>query len=301
MTKPLFTVVIPTYNRADLIPKTIGTILQQTYEDFEIVVVDDGSSDRTEDVVRSIQDPRVRYYKKANGERGAARNYGVARGNGTYINFTDSDDWVYPHHLANAVRMIERHKGPEIFHLGFERCTADGTKTWQWEPFTGSVNERLLRGNLLHTGGVFVRREVALRHGFSEDRLLSPSEDFELWLRLAARYRIFHDDAITSTLVLHEQRSMSAKDYSVFVRSGELVKKYILADETFRESFGPKVQVFTSYIDLFIAVHRAALGGDRKEAVRLTMEALRQDPSCVATKTFWATVKHLGVGATERH
>ena len=75
----LFSVVIPTYNRATFVTKTIQTFLEQTYTNFEIIVVDDGSKDNTAEMVQNISDPRLRYYKKENGERGAARNFGLAQ------------------------------------------------------------------------------------------------------------------------------------------------------------------------------------------------------------------------------
>src|SRR5690242_17185435 len=117
---PLFSIVIPTYNRAHLIGKTIQSALQQDFKDFEILVVDDGSKDNTGDVVKSFTDPRVQYFKKENAERGAARNYGVARAKGKYINFFDSDDLMYPNHLSVANELIGSIGSPEFFHLGYD-------------------------------------------------------------------------------------------------------------------------------------------------------------------------------------
>src|SRR5687767_197530 len=102
----LISVVIPTYNRADYIARTIQSVLQQTYASFELIVVDDGSTDNTETVVSSFTDTRINYHKKANAERAAARNYGVRKANGLYITFLDSDDLFMPDHLAQAIRYI---------------------------------------------------------------------------------------------------------------------------------------------------------------------------------------------------
>src|SRR5687767_9278561 len=97
---PVFSIVIPTYNRAHLIKKTIESVLAQDFADFELLVVDDGSKDDTESVVSSFTDKRVHYFKKQNGERGAARNFGAARAKGSYLNFFDSDDLLYRNHLS---------------------------------------------------------------------------------------------------------------------------------------------------------------------------------------------------------
>ena len=85
-----FSIVIPTYNRAKFIDKAIASLLNQKYEDFEVIVVDDGSTDNTEEVVKSFNNNKVKYYKKENQERGAARNYGAKLAKGEYINFFDS-------------------------------------------------------------------------------------------------------------------------------------------------------------------------------------------------------------------
>src|SRR5690606_5394026 len=114
--RPFFSVIIPTYNRAAFLRKAIMTVLEQTFDNFELIVVDDGSSDNTMDVVTGIQDKRIQYVRTSNSERGAARNTGFLRSRGEYINFLDSDDSFYPHHLMNAFRLIQARNSPPIFH-----------------------------------------------------------------------------------------------------------------------------------------------------------------------------------------
>ena len=99
-------VIVPTYNRAEWIRKTIDSILKQTHTLLEVIVVDDGSKDNTEEVVMAIKDPRVRYFKTVNQERGAARNFGQSKAIGDYVVYIDSDDIMYPHCLSLAVNYI---------------------------------------------------------------------------------------------------------------------------------------------------------------------------------------------------
>src|SRR5690554_3150909 len=91
----LFSVIIPTYNRASLITKTIESVIDQSYQNFEIIVVDDGSTDNTKEVVKLIMDPRLKYFYVENGERGRARNIGTFHAEGKYVTFLDSDDLWY--------------------------------------------------------------------------------------------------------------------------------------------------------------------------------------------------------------
>jgi glycosyltransferase involved in cell wall biosynthesis len=98
---PFFTVVIPTFNRADILERALRSVLEQTFQDFEVLVVDDGSNDHPEDVVARVNDPRIRIISKQNGGGAAARNLGFDRAQGRYVALLDSDDIFLPHHLEN--------------------------------------------------------------------------------------------------------------------------------------------------------------------------------------------------------
>src|SRR5690349_11805158 len=124
---PNFSIVIPTYNRAELIPLTLNSVIEQTFFDFEIIVVDDGSTDDTEKSINAyLEDKRISYYKIKNSERGAARNYGVSKSKGEYITFLDSDDIFLPWHLSTAAEKIKQFGSPPTFHLGYEILHYDG-------------------------------------------------------------------------------------------------------------------------------------------------------------------------------
>lgn len=104
----LVSVIIPTYNRANLILQAVKSVLNQTYKNFEIIIVDDGSSDNTEDVINVIHDNRIRYIKHAiNKGASAARNTGIREAKGKYIAFQDSDDHWLPDKLEKQVKRIE--------------------------------------------------------------------------------------------------------------------------------------------------------------------------------------------------
>ena len=106
---PLFSVVIPAYNAGKYIPLTIESILRQTVQDFEIVVVNDGSTDDTLEVLRSIADPRLRIITQENGGECAARNRGIKEASGKYVAFLDADDAWRPNHLEIVLDRIHRH------------------------------------------------------------------------------------------------------------------------------------------------------------------------------------------------
>jgi glycosyltransferase involved in cell wall biosynthesis len=289
--KLLFSIVIPTYNRAQLILKTIQSVLDQSWQNFEIIVIDDGSTDKTEEVVRSVSDSRLQYHRKVNAERGAARNFGTARSRGHYINFLDSDDLLYANHLAEAQRLIKLHEQPEIFHLGFETRKDYGQLLSRMNNLKGDLNDQLLCGNLLSCNGVFLRRDVATSYPFNEDRLLSGSEDWELWLRLASRFKIYYSNQITSLVVNHEQRSVLNVDETALVNRKNLILKYLSEDEAFVRKYGMQKNMVASEMASYTALH-LALGGMTKSAWKYLIESLATRPASLFRRRTLAVVKH---------
>lgn len=291
-TAPYFSIVIPTYNRAHLIGKTIASVLAQEDPDFEVIVVDDGSLDNTEEVVRAVTDEQVGYYKKDNAERGAARNYGAARARGRYVNFFDSDDLLYPNHLSAARRLIEQQHEPEIFHLGFEMRDAEGHLLYPAASLSGNLNEQLLRGNLLSCNGVFLRTDVAHAFPFNEDRQLSASEDWELWLRLASRYPVHYSNEVTSIIVNHDERSVLGVDEAALLQRKDLTLKYLFADEVFVKKYGRRRKVIENEFLSYMALH-LAMGGKPRRASKYLKDSVRVQPLSVFRRRFLAVVKHI--------
>lgn len=107
---PKFSIIIPTFNREAFISRAIQSVLTQDCQDFEIIVVDDGSTDNTKTIVLSIQDPRIEYVHQQNGGAPKARNMGIDLACGKYIAFLDSDDEFLPLHLSNALPLLEKNR-----------------------------------------------------------------------------------------------------------------------------------------------------------------------------------------------
>src|SRR5205823_7692478 len=112
---PLFSVVIPVFNRARTLPAALESVLAQTEQDFEILVIDDGSSDDPAAVVAGFPDPRIRCVRQENCGAGAARNRGIDLARGRFIAFLDSDDRFLPHHLSSMRSMLENRKNTTAY------------------------------------------------------------------------------------------------------------------------------------------------------------------------------------------
>jgi glycosyltransferase involved in cell wall biosynthesis len=294
-----FSIVVPTYNRAHLIERTLVSLLAQREPSFEIVVVDDGGNDNTEAVIGRIADSRVSYHWKTNGERGAARNYGTARSRGAYLNYFDSDDLAHPNHLAEARALIDLRDRPAAFHLRSDMRTVDGRIILRSRPLanraTGQITpEILLRGNALRTGGVFLRRDVALAYPFEEDQAASGSEDWILWLRIIARFPMFENDALTSTVVQHEGRSVVTATLEQLEDRTRLTRAYLERDDAFVRRFGVSgLNTVDAHMHTYTALHAAMAGCRLAPVLRHLSAAVRRDPRELLRHRTLATLKHL--------
>lgn len=295
MTETKFSIVIPTYNRGYCITETINSVLAQTWPQFEILIVDDGSTDDTESVVAKIKDARLKYFKKKNGERAQARNFGIDRSTGDYITFLDSDDLLKRDHLEVALNFALNHPAIEVFHLGYDVVTPESKVIYKWKPLPNPVNEKLIEGNFLSCLGVFVRRDVLVANKFNEDRALSGSEDYELWVRLSARYKIQTLPFSTAYLVNHEHRSVLKIQPESFHQRMSLFEHYLKMDPATIGSLGGKIRKLFAYHQVYAGLHYA-LAGHRKTAVRCLLNAIKDGPEIFFNKRFWVVVKKLTIG-----
>ena len=290
--QPSFSIVIPTYNRAAFISRAIRTLLEQAVTDFEIIVVDDGSTDNTDAVVSEFVDARVRYFWKVNKERAAARNFGVEHSSGRYISFLDSDDYVKPHHLTEAQKVLRANPQCPVFSLGYDIVAADDKVIYPWKPLPDPANEKLIEGNFLSCMGVFIRRDIMLANLFNEDRDLSGSEDYELWLRIAARYPIRAIPVSTSCLVNHDSRSVVTISVPKLVRRIDLLKGYIETDSVVKAYYGEHLKQVNSFLDLYLALH-LTMAQEKKLAIQTLWHAIATYGPVFFNFRFWVVIKKI--------
>jgi glycosyltransferase involved in cell wall biosynthesis len=290
-----FSVVIPTFNRAKFIERTILSVLAQTFTNFELIIVDDGSTDDTGEVVQSIDDGRITYHYKSNEERAAARNAGARLARGKYVTFLDSDDVVYSGHLQTAMQMVDKYNRPEWFHLGYELVSPDGKRIRSGKNLPEKSNGLLIEGNHLSCDGVFLRRDIAARFPFTPDRALSGTEDYELWLRLASRYSLYCTNQVTSAIVDHDGRSVVTTDLEKLVKRIELLEKHVMEDEQFMKCFGKQLDEFRANNRLYISLHLALSKSNRVGALRYLVNAVLASPKALGNKAFYGTIKRLFV------
>ena len=290
MLKPLFSIIIPTYNRADFIGKTIQSFLNQTYANLEIIVVDDGSTDNTEEIIKAFKNPKINYYKKENAERGAARNFGTQKAKGDYINFFDSDDIAYPNHLEIALELINKNK-PDAFAVHYDLKNAQNKIVRVSDPYN-NINQQLINGNLLNCNSVFLKKGIALKHPFSEIRELSGSEDYLLWLQIASNYKFYYSNIKTYALIEHNTRSVISINKNSLIKRKELMLKLAVEDKAIKEYYIHKFQNLTTNTYSYIALH-LIIAKYKKSGLNYLLKSLKSSPSFILKKRFFAIIKHL--------
>jgi glycosyltransferase involved in cell wall biosynthesis len=212
---PVFSVIIPTYNRADLITKTLETVFQQTYPHYEIIVVDNCSTDNTEEVLQpAIRSGQIRFIKHdRNYERATSRNTGMENATGDFVTFLDSDDLMYTTALADAAEFIKENPGIKLFHNLYQLVDADNRVLYNFSfPPLDDPLRAITDGNFLSCIGDFIHREIYERYRFDTNPILTSAEDWDFWLRVVADYRPGRINKINHGIVHHSGRTIKHLD-----------------------------------------------------------------------------------------
>ena len=290
---PFFSIIIPTFNRSELIVTTLLSTLNQIYDDLEVIVVDDGGSDNTEQVVSSLSNIKIRYFKKENGERGAARNFGLKKATGNYVTFLDSDDLLYPNYLSEAIRFIKEKNLPDFFYQGYNIVNKKGEKILVVNKLrSNSKLDLILEGNFLACQGVFVKREIALKNLFNDDYFLSGSEDYELWLRLSNRFDLIQNPVVTSALVEHEDRSVININPNNLIKRKELMLSYLQLNEEFNTVWKKYRHIIKSNAYSYISLH-LALANYKSLSLKYFFLSVWFNPNFLFKRRFLTIIKNL--------
>ncbi|WP_299928839.1 glycosyltransferase family A protein [uncultured Pelagimonas sp.] len=195
---PTASIVVPAYNATRTLPETLRSLLCQTYRDFEIIVVDDGSTDQTAQIAEQFaNDPRLRIVRQTNRGLAGARNSGIAAARGAYVGFCDADDLWVPHKLDVHIRHLDANPDVALSYSGSKLIDEDGAPLGivQKPRRRGVTPAHVFKRNPIGNGSAVVARRVALtdiayRPHFETERdwifdeTFRQSEDIECWLRM---------------------------------------------------------------------------------------------------------------------
>jgi len=209
----MISVVIPLYNKALYIKDTIKNVLNQTYQEFELIVVNDGSQDKGAEIVKSFNDSRIRLINKANGGVSSARNVGIKEAKYDYIAFLDADDEWLPNHLEEINKLIVDYRNEaNVFVTNFARKYPDGRiipNRKEDELKQGIITnyfKETLKKAVIHTSCVCISKKgLNSVNGF--DERLSRGEDMDVWFKLARKYKIAYSPIVTEYYLQEAENS----------------------------------------------------------------------------------------------
>ena len=289
-----FSVVIPLYNKAPYIESAIASVLAQTVQDFEIIVVDDGSTDGGADIVAAIGDPRIRLFRQANAGVSSTRNRAISMACGQWVSFLDADDWQHPHYLQSLVIAQELYPEAEVAATQYIPL-CDNTGVWPpaWDvtdvPAASELIEDLptqaMKGPTFTTSSVCIRttRLMDMQPCFAVGE--SHAEDLDLWFRVAEKspiawvkrplvaYRVSVEGSLSLD---HPKLELPPFFHRIRARALSGAMTEVQARSTLK-----------MVADQEISMARDALAsGQRKEAVRLLWSAR----SWASKRRWWFTV-----------
>jgi glycosyltransferase involved in cell wall biosynthesis len=238
---PLVSIVIPTYNHAPMLQRALATVIEQTYQNWNAIVVNNYSTDNTLEVVASFNDPRIQCVNfRNNGVIGASRNKGIALATGKYVAFLDSDDTWFPTKIEKCVASLEN--GSDLVcHAEYWIDESGNSRLVAYGPSEAATHHNLIyKGNRISTSATMVRATLLKEvNGFDVSPELISTEDYDLWIRLAAKSSKFafideplgeyhrHDNNVSANIEKHlmAELALLAKHFSANTRYENVIAR----------------------------------------------------------------------------
>lgn len=229
----LFSIITPTYNRQEFILKAIESVKAQKYQNWELIIIDDGSTDNTRTIVENQVklDPRIKYHWQTNQERSTSRNNGIKKAKGDYICFLDSDDFYLDNHLLEFYNLIEKNQFANDFYFCntyMQNAVSDDLIEIPKPCNLFQNNYDFLINNIIGTPRVCLHSSAFIEQNFNVD--IKNGEDVELWLRIIGDKKIHSHNLYTQVFIEHQQRSINLESTEEFLQINNawqsLVKKY---------------------------------------------------------------------------
>lgn len=195
MYTPSFSVVIPLYNKKDSIRTSIGSVLEQTFSAFELIVVNDGSTDGSAEWVSEIHDPRLRLLHQPNAGVSAARNRGIQEARNRFIAFLDADDFWEPEYLQEMADFIRSFPDAGMYGCAYDKVDNDAKRPVNfylpggYKGILQNYFKHARKNHLFWSSAVVIRKDILDRVGFFDERM-SIGEDLDLWFRIALDHKV---------------------------------------------------------------------------------------------------------------
>jgi glycosyltransferase involved in cell wall biosynthesis len=242
MSEPLmFSIVIPTYNREKFVEATLESVFAQTYPNYEVICVDNCSTDNTANILRRYAElGKITFIQHdKNYERARSRNTGMEAAKGDFLTFLDSDDFMYPNNLADAAAFAKNNPEIKCFHSLYELVTADRKAIYKYKfPPLNDQLRAIADGNFMSCIGNFIHREIYSKYKFDTSPDLTGGEDWEFWLRVLADHKLGRIEKINSGIQHHDGRSVNNQNIESMQRGLSYLAQKFRGDPHLSQVYG---------------------------------------------------------------
>lgn len=233
----LFSVVIPLYNKEDYILDTLNSVLNQEYQNFEVIIVNDGSTDKSLKVVESLVDPRINIFSILNSGVSVARNLGITKSKGSFVSLLDGDDYWYSNHLSNFITAINKFPNEVVFCNNYEIQLSENIKRTPKYSYLPNkkkyvtINDYFkssLINSIAWTSAVCISKSIFKNNNYWFDKNMTSGQDTDLWIRLGLGFSFIFNKEITAT---HNKNISNSLSRSNNYKSRFLITQKYLKEE----------------------------------------------------------------------
>ena len=289
---PTLSIIVPAYNAERTIVQTIASVQKQTFSDFELIVINDGSSDQTLQLLHSVADERLRIFSYENGGVCVARNRGISHATGEFIAFIDADDLWTPDKLELQLAALQQHPKAGVAYSWTHFINEQGKPISASPPifFEGNVYAKLLVRDFIYSGSNTLIRRQAIESVGEFDSACAGCGDWDYWLRLAARWPFV---VVPKHQILYRRSSSSMSSNIEKMKQQALIsleKAYRMAPPELQHLRNQSVISFHNYCADLHLRYSTNIGGVN-EAGRNLWLSLRLNPKLIVDRGFHGLIK----------
>lgn len=284
----LFSIIVPTYNRPELLKRSLEHILKSSYENYEIIVVNDGGSEESEIVVKDLNSDKVLYFWKKNEQKGIAKNFGFSHAQGDYVLSFDDDDLMYKDFLSIACRKIEENNYPNLYYQSYEIIDLNG----DYISLPNSIDTdtlNIFNGNPFSNNGMFIKKEICVLPLYLPRKDFTLSADWLLWIKMLSKYACIVNNEVTHGVTVHLERGSASANVEQYENNLNIFESELKTNKWGTPSeLKRAIGYYNTYVSLFLT-----LGNQKTKGLKYLVRGIVMSPKEIFSRRFLAIIKHM--------
>ena len=286
----LFSIIVPTYNRPELLKRSLEYILKSTYENYEVIVVNDGGGEESETVVNEFNSDKLQYFWKKNEQKGIAKNFGFSHAKGDYVLSFDDDDLMYKDFLGIAYENIVANNYPDLYYQSYEIVDLDQKYVSTPEPIDNMIID-IFSGNPFSNNGMFIKREICELPLYLPRKDFTLSADWLLWIKMLSKYDCVVNNEVTHGVTVHPERGSASANVAQYENNLNIFESELKTNKWGTPSeLKRAIGYYNTYVALFLT-----LGNEKQKGMKYLLRGIAISPKEIFSRRFLAIIKHMFV------